>query len=145
NLAPITVSFVRSDGHLLRTLLAERRSADRLCAVGALLGAIQAGRRPREFDPGWIARATALPDGSAFDAAGAQLAYCWALDHGDAGAAESFLRRAVAASVHLPLPERAMFAAEEAFFAAHYRRDGAAARAALDRARTGITEADRHA
>jgi hypothetical protein len=122
-----------SDGSLLLTLLRGGPLAERMCALVPLALSAEAGLRPRDWDPELIAMATAVADGSPADVAGWLYAYYHDQDLSDGGAIGPFFARGTAVLADLPGATRDQVAAELAFIAAYYHRDGFAARAILGR------------
>jgi hypothetical protein len=122
---------IATDGARVVMLARGGAEARRWCALLAVQGANAAGRRPREWDPAWIAQATSPADGSQDEAAACLMAYLWALDRGDVPAAGDRMARALTLLDQHPWAMRRSYYLEAAFFQARLRRD-AAARGYLD-------------
>jgi Zn-dependent protease len=139
NLLPESEEGLMSDGARLRMLRRGGAESERWCAAWILFARATAGERPAAWNPGLLARATALPDASIDDGGSALLAYEHALDRGDLDEAERFLERARAAALNVPLLA-SLHAAEAAYFAARHRGDAVSARHWLEGARGGLLE-----
>jgi hypothetical protein len=145
NMLPFKSGGALSDGARIKMLLRSRQSADRYCAIVALVGASKRGQRPRDWDPEWVARATGLADGSLDGIAGHHLAYYSSVDRRDLTGAGHHLERALAASqgAHVPPRVRWVIQVDAAFFHAYFRGDPAAATALLGAAGAGKAKHDR--
>ncbi|HKG94257.1 MAG TPA: M1 family metallopeptidase [Gemmatimonadaceae bacterium] len=93
-----TRGFVRRGAWLPALLLGGER-AERWGRILALRAAAHAGVPPRDWDAEWVTGAARRSDGSRAEAGACLLAYHWALDRGDLGAAAAFLQRARGAAV----------------------------------------------
>jgi hypothetical protein len=140
NALPIKSHGYLSDGARIMMLLKGGPAAERWCAILALVGASKNGRRPREWDAEWVARAVGPADGSVDDAGATHIAFYWALDRGDIDLAEEMIRRTYAASGQGPAVMRPVVLADAAFFYAHYRGDYMAARYFLNMAGSSIVK-----
>jgi hypothetical protein len=132
NLLPVRTGSLPSDGARLKTLLTDGQRAERLCYVTIVVGASREGKRPREWDPGWIRRITALDDHTLDEAAACHVAYYWAVDTGNLDEAEEYLQKLAAEAGAMPEALRPLFLADAAFFDAYYRHDATTARRMLD-------------
>lgn len=140
---PNAVGGFTSDGAAIRMLLKGGPEADRLQALNALIGAMHAGQRPREWSAELVARAAAVRDGSALESAAASFAHVHALDSGDVAAARGHLARMQAAGARAPAITTGELRLAEAWLAVADGRT-AEARSALDAsAGTLVEEYDR--
>ncbi len=104
-------------------------------ATRTLYAWLRAGRRPRDWDAGTVARATAPGEGSPFEALASHYAFYWAADSGDAEASARHIGRALALLDTLPLSIRAYVLLDGAHHAGVFGADAGTARALLERAR----------
>lgn len=126
-----------TDGSRVATLLQGGARTDRWCALVLLESAGVLGRRPRDWDPALIRRATAVPDGRYDDLAARLLAYQHALDAVEITLAGRILHEARSLRIAWHVPLQATLILESAYFRAFHRGDPAEARTWLDQIRRG--------
>ena len=131
-LLPIDQGAFVNDGKRILKLLRPGASADAYAAVMAVGAYAVAQVRPRDRDPGLVAQAASLADGSHEDLAGRLAAHAHALDQGDVEVAAEHIRylwdhRAEAHPAYQPVIDLAA-----AYFEAAYGGDAASARSRLD-------------
>lgn len=131
---PGTAGGFKTDGKRVFDLLRGDRRSEQEAAVLALTTAGLAGVRPADYDPGLVARAVSLGDGSLFDLYGNLTAYAWAADRRDWPAAQGHLDRVLAGEAQLVPYVRDVVRCEYAWLLATTRAGATVARAWLDSA-----------
>ncbi len=130
-LIPGRTSGFYTDGARILRLLRGGPDTEREVAILALTGLSMGGRRPREWDPALVERASALPDDTPFGVAGRMMAHSAALDRGDVAVARRYLEEALELREALPPAMRPGILLQGAYFAAAHDGDAARARALL--------------
>ena len=143
NLIPFHEAYYTSDGGRLLLLWRGGPKADRLAANIGVLAASMSGQRPREWDPGLIARGTRFADGSVEQGIACMFAYARALDVGDCEIAGVHLQQGRAILAKVPFL-KGVIGFEAAYFEARFGREPARARALLDSARRENRDRDAH-
>jgi hypothetical protein len=134
--------WLNTDGHTLLELLRSRTHAYRLLATVRLRQQISDGVRPREWDAALTDDLVALHDRSPEALSAHHLAYRWALDRGDAPAAEKYLARAIEVRRHAFPRERATLMVEAAYLEMRLRANRASAQAWLRKTRGEMQRAE---
>lgn len=131
-LLPINQGAFVNDGKRILRLLRPGASADGYAATMAMGAYLIAGVRPRDLDPGLVAKATSLADGSHQDLAGRLAAHAHALDRGDVEAAGEHIRYLLDHRAGAYPPYRPVIDLAAAYFEAAYAGDAASARSRLE-------------
>lgn len=124
--------FCLSDGAQIWDLVRSPEKAERQCAFLALLGAMNSGSRPREWDAALVAKTPATTDGSGRDISANLIAYEWAMDRNEFDLAEKHLEAAAQLQAKCPPVVKAGIALDAAFFYSIVREDAMLAREWLD-------------
>ena len=132
--APFFAGGFKSDGRRALDLLRGDRRSEQEGALVQLTMAGLAGVRPADYDPGLVARAQALGDGSLFDIYAQLTIYYHAADRGDWTDAQTRLDRVVASEERIVPFVRDVVRCEYAWLLATQSSEVAAARAWLDSA-----------
>ena len=133
-LLPVNQGAFVNDGKKILQLVRPGAAADGSAALMALGSYAIAGVGPRDWDPGLLARATSLADGSYEDLQGRHMAHAHALDHGDVEAAGEHIRYMLDHAAEALAVYRPVIDVAAAYFEAAYGGDAASARRRLERA-----------
>ena len=131
-LLPLNQGAFVNDGKKILQLLRPGAAADGYAALMGLGSYVIAGVGPRDWDPGLLARATSLADGSYEDLGGRHMAHTHALDHGDVEAAGEHIRYMLDHAAEAHPPYRPVIDVAAAYFEAAYGGDAASARRRLE-------------
>ncbi|MDE0472988.1 MAG: M50 family metallopeptidase [Gammaproteobacteria bacterium] len=131
-LLPINQGAFVNDGKRILRLLRPGASADAYAAIMAVGAYTIAGVRASDRDPGLIAQAASLGDGSHEDLAGRLAAHAYALDRGDIEAAGEHIRYLLDRRAEVYPPYQPVIDLTAAYFEAVYGGDAASARSRLE-------------
>ncbi|MCG3208384.1 MAG: hypothetical protein FOGNACKC_01988 [Anaerolineae bacterium] len=128
SLWPRKINGLRTDGGHILVLWRGGPPAERVAATYLLGGISMAGQRPRNYDPGLVAKMVTLSDSSAEEALGNFTGYAAALDRGQFDQAASHLNRALSLWVAVSPLHRPILFLEAAYFEARHGADPIIAR-----------------
>ncbi len=130
-LLPVNQGAFVNDGKRIPKLLRPGAGANGYAAVMGLASYMIAGVRPRDWDPGLVAKAISLADGSYEDLQGRHMAHAHALDREDVEAAGEHIRYMLDHAAEAHPAYRPVIHVTAAYFEAACDGDAASARSRL--------------